>query len=134
MDIDEVVAGVREPPRVPAGLRPRGGGRRLWRGVLSEYLLRSDEDGVLRLAVHTLDEIEAMRAELAGALTLTVTGARGQVAPHPLIEAVERHQRALLNLLAYLRASLDSADSHGDAASRAGAALVNKRWARRRGG
>jgi hypothetical protein len=134
MDVDQIIAGTRSPPRAPAGLRRRGGAGRLWRGLLSEYLLRADEQAILGLVVRTVDEVERMRDELTSAPALTLTGARGALAAHPLVDAIERHEITALKLLAYLRASLDAADASGDAASRAGTALVNRRWARRRGG
>ena len=132
MNLDEIVAGVRKAPRAPAGLRRGGAGVRLWRNTLSRYLLRADEVAALLLAVHTLDEIEDMRAELASSPTLAVTGGRGAVAEHPLLEGIRRHEAAFLKVLDFL--GLDAADATGDAGSRAGSALVNRRWARRRGG
>ena len=132
MNVDEILSGRRRPPRAPAGLRRGGAARRLWRDLLSRYEVRADELAVLSAACHTLDEIEDMRAELASYPRLTLTGGRGAVAEHPLLEGIRRHEAALLKLLDFL--GLDAADAHGDTASRAGSALVNKRWARRRGG
>lgn len=132
MKVDEIIAGLRKPPRAPSELRARGAGRRWWRRMLSRYEVRVDEEVVVEGVAHTRDEIEAMRTELASSPTLAVTGSRGAIVEHPLLEAIRRHEALLLKQLSYL--GLAEADVPGDAASRAGSALVNKRWARRRGG
>jgi len=132
MNVDEILSGSRRPPRAPAGLRPRGSARRLWGDILSGYVLRGDEHAVLVAAVRSLDEIELMRDTLGLTPQLMIKGGRGSVIAHPLLDEIRKHEVVFLKLLGFL--GLDGADAHGDTASRAGSALVNKRWARRRGG
>ena len=65
-----------------------------------EYSLRADERALLVEAVHTLDGIETIREELAGATERTIVGARGSTAAHPLLAELRKQEAIFAKLLA----------------------------------
>ena len=120
------------PPPAPEGLGEAGAA--FWRAIHHDYGFRVDEDVLLLAICRTIDTLERFEQKLAAA-SLTVSGSRGQLRPHPLIASTLAHRLALRQLLASLGlAEADAEDAHdGEARSRAGRQLVQQRWSRRRG-
>lgn len=84
-------------PRVPNGTG--AGGRALWRAVLADFDLDEHEMALLREAVRTVDQLDAL---YDAADTVVVDGGKGPRAHPALVEA--RQQRIVLaRLLAALR-------------------------------
>jgi len=81
--------------RPPAGLGPSG--RALWRGIMADYGLAPHEAAILVQCCRTVDRLDAIEAELAGA-PLTVEGSTGQPRAHPLL-AEQRMQARVLESL-----------------------------------
>ena len=79
-------------PKPPRGLTTRG--KTLWREVVADFDLRSDELRVLECAARLWDEIGAMEAELKDSPKL-VPGSRGQLTANPLLSEVRAHRREL---------------------------------------
>jgi hypothetical protein len=73
-------------------------------------------------ALDTLDELDRIQAELAGA-TLSVTTTQGVARSHPLLDQAIRHRIALGKLCAAL-----FADPGKTARSARGRAAANARW------
>ena len=84
-----------KPPKPPPNLGVEG--RRFWREVLSQYLLRPDEVAVLEHACRTLSLIAQLQTEL-DASGLMVKGSMGQDVANPLLAEI-RQQRNLLRAL-----------------------------------
>ena len=85
--------------RPPSDLQAPG--RRFWRDVLAAYELNEAELRLLAEASRTVDELERLRAALAGASPV-VPGSTGQDRPHPLYDEVRRHREILMRLVAGL--------------------------------
>ena len=144
LDVDECVGTGRDgrvtladvralaPPDPPDGIGEAGAA--LWRAVRADYDLRADEEAILASACRTLDEIGRLEAKL-GSVSLTVSGSRGQVRPHPLLSEVRAHRLAFKQLLAAI--GIDEANAagggggEGAARSHAGRQLARQRWSRR---
>jgi hypothetical protein len=110
-------------PAVPEGLGDIGAA--LWRDVRRDYVLRADEEVMLVSACRTLDELVRLEEKL-GKSSLTVSGSKNQVRPHPLIAEVRAHRLALRQLLGALgidEAQAEAGD-HGQARSAAGRKLA----------
>ncbi len=120
-------------PRTPPGIGPRG--RRLWRFVVSGYVLSEHELALLTEAVRVLDDVEHLQVTTADA-PLVTSGSRGQDVVNPL-RAELRSQRLLL---AKLLAQLGLPDLEGSAnewdgltASARARKAVRARWDNRGG-
>lgn len=126
------VADVRRcaPPDAPDCLGEAGAA--LWRDVVREYDLGPNDERILLEAARTKDELERL-AEKLGKSSVTVTGSRGQVRPHPLLGEIRAHRLALKQLLGAL--GFDDADAAagdpGAERSHAGRRLARQRWSRR---
>jgi phage terminase small subunit len=121
-----------EIARIPApkGLSLRG--RRLWKQVVTAYVMRPDELTVLETACKTLDIVVDLEAAMAGQ-PLTVKGSMGQERENPLL-AEARQQRALLNRsLAQLKLP-DLPTAKGGAKPNQHRAAAQSRWAQTHGG
>jgi pyruvate/2-oxoglutarate dehydrogenase complex dihydrolipoamide acyltransferase (E2) component len=116
------------PPPPPAGLGESG--EQLWRAVVEEWELRTDQDQLLLAACRTADEIAAMEAVLETAEPV-VKGSQGQVRPHPLFAEVRGHRLALQRLLGGIGIR-DAAEGEDQDAERshAGRQLARQRWNR----
>ena len=129
-------------PRPPKGLGEEG--RKLWRGVLSAYVLRPDERLVLESACRCADLVARLAREMEGQPLVSV-GSMGQEREHPLLSE-QRQQRALMvRTLAQLKlpdlesdVQLTQAGQRSVAARRAARARWDtpsmSRWARAQDG
>lgn len=117
------------PPAPPEDLGDAGA--TLWRQVRRDYMLRADEEVLLVSACRTLDELGRLEQKLAST-SLTVSGSKGQIRPHPLIAEVRAHRLALKQLLGSL--GIDEADAdagdRGQERSHAGRKLALLRHSR----
>ncbi len=80
------------PRPVPKGLQPAG--RKLWRSVVSVYVLRPDDLVLLESACKTVDLIAELEAAMVDE-PLVTKGSMGQLREHPLLSET-RQQKALL--------------------------------------
>ncbi|MFN8019834.1 MAG: hypothetical protein U0P45_17200 [Acidimicrobiales bacterium] len=103
-----------KPPPAPAGTGPSG--RRLWRSVTADFDLAEHELALLREAVRTVDQLDALAAVVADAGSMVDTPQGPKVHP-ALVEA-----RQLRLVLARLVASLRVPDEEGEQPQRRGAA------------
>lgn len=99
-------------PRTPAGAGAAG--RRLWRAVLAEYEFEEHELALLREAVRTVDQLDALAA-VVEADGLMVDGPTG-VRMNPAAVEARQLRIALARLLAALQ--LPAGEDDGDATSR----------------
>jgi P27 family predicted phage terminase small subunit len=83
-------------PQPPADLQEAG--RRLWRGVMEQYVIEDTHQELLRLACLSADSAAAMREQIKreGA---TVIGSTGQSAAHPLIACEGAAQKRVAQFL-----------------------------------
>jgi phage terminase small subunit len=105
------------PPAPPEGLRVAG--TALWRQLHRSYRFRPDEQVLLVSACRTWDEISRFEEHLAKS-SLTVSGSKGNVRPHPLIGEIRAHRLALKQLLGAL--GINEADAAGAREARDGQA------------
>jgi hypothetical protein len=114
-------------PEMPSGLAEAGA--RLWSGTFavqpdgSRLELRADELVLLAEACRLVDDVEAIRGELADQ-DLTAAGSMGQPVAHPLRSELHRTVGTLDRLLRTLALPDDPAVS----ASWAGRNLARQRW------
>lgn len=110
----------------PGGLA--GSGAALWRSITADYELERHEEAVLLQACRTVDVLDRLAAELAGAGSLVTEGRKGDPVAHPA--AVEQRQQslALARLLASLR--IPTGDE-AERPQRRGAARGPQQWSRR---
>ncbi len=85
------------PPTPPKGTRT--GGRRLWHDVLAKYQLEQHELALLREAVRTVDDLDALAAVLASEGVVT----HGQQRVHPALVEARQLRIALARLIGALR-------------------------------
>lgn len=71
-------------PSAPSDLAPKGRGRRFWRTVLADHVLRADELELLAEACRQLDLLDALRAV---STPLVVTGPAGPRTNPALVES-----------------------------------------------
>ena len=81
------------PPTPPKGTRT--GGRRLWHDVLAKYQLEQHELALLREAVRTVDDLDALAAVLASEGVVT----HGQQRVHPALVEARQLRIALARLI-----------------------------------
>lgn len=89
----------------PAPEPPEGLGRQaaqLWRDIVEDQELRSDELRVLEDACREVDLIERMHAELQTA-PLVVKGSMGQDVANPLVQELRQHRALVARLLGALK-------------------------------
>jgi len=114
---------------VPAGLAEPG--QKLWKSVVSRYILTPAELTMLAEACRTADELTRLEQALRELPELTVPGSMGQPRPHPLLQEVRNHRL----LLERLTSALNLPDDFQEVGLRPGqrhartAALA--RWGRR---
>ncbi|MFC7973898.1 hypothetical protein ACFUT3_01360 [Streptomyces cinereoruber] len=111
----EVLEGAFAPPPDP----PEGLGRQasqLWRDIVDEQDLRTDELRVLEDACREVDLIERMHLELQNA-PLVVKGSMGQDVANPLVQELRQHRGLVARLLASLKLR-DDEDEERDARAR----------------
>jgi hypothetical protein len=76
------------PPNPPRGVGPTG--RALWRRVVEQYTLRSDELELLRLLCLASDHVTRIETKLRAAQVVS-TGSQGQLTGHPLLAEFRQH-------------------------------------------
>lgn len=103
----EVIQGLDSLPEPPVQLGVRG--VELWRAVLAEHELRTDELRVLEDACREVDLIERMHAELHTA-PLVVKGSMGQDVANPLVQELRQHRALVARLLGALKLSDEEQD------------------------
>ncbi|MER8008123.1 hypothetical protein [Streptomyces sp. NPDC094149] len=103
----EVIQGLDSLPEPPVELGVRGA--ELWRAVLAEHELRTDELRVLEDACREVDLIERMHAELHTA-PLVVKGSMGQDVANPLVQELRQHRALVARLLGALKLSDEEQD------------------------
>ena len=86
--------------KVPDGLLTAG--KSLWHSVVDEFELDRHEALLLLQACRCADRLDSMAAVLADA-PLTVTNARGDEVPHPLLTESRQQSLTFSRLLASLR-------------------------------
>lgn len=104
----EVIQGLDSLPEQPVELGRRG--LELWRAVLAEHELRTDELRVLEDACREVDLIERMHVELQTA-PLVVKGSMGQDVANPLVQELRQHRALVARLLGALKLSEEEADA-----------------------
>lgn len=87
-------------PTTPKGLDKRG--RRLWREVVSDFDLGSDELILLESACRTLDLVVKIDAALLNE-SLLVAGSMGQQRENPLLSESRQQRAVLARLLLQLK-------------------------------
>ncbi|MFZ3319530.1 MAG: P27 family phage terminase small subunit [Mycobacterium sp.] len=118
-----MAGGVRCPP-APKDLQVEG--RKLWRDVLAEFELNATELALLRQLCLTVDELAAMKADLAE-MGLVVMGSRNQPRVNPLIAVIASHRKLVDQLVVALGVPLPG-ESVGRRRSSAAKQSVDKRW------
>ncbi|MGC9409818.1 hypothetical protein [Streptomyces sp. DZ1-3] len=110
----ELIQGAEElpAPRVALGAR----GLELWRDVLADHDLRTDELRVLEDACREVDLIERLEEGLRGA-PLVVNGSQGQPVANPIVQELRQHRSLVSRLLAALKLS-DAEQQERDAGRR----------------
>lgn len=88
-----------KPPAPPRGTGPNGAA--LWRDVLGEYELEEHELALLREAVRTVDQLDALH-EISSREGLVVDGPHGSKA-HPALTEARQLRIALARVVAALR-------------------------------
>lgn len=88
------------PSRTPTGLKAAG--RSLWQSVVGDFDLDRHEELLLLQACRCADRLDQMARALDQA-PLTVTNARGDEVPHPLLTESRQQSLTLARLLASLR-------------------------------
>ncbi len=112
---------------MPAGLGD--GGAALWASITGEYDLRPDELALLTQFCHVTDECGALR-EAIDEQGLTVEGSRGQVRPHPLLNALAQSRAMQVRLAAQLGIPDEDEDpARATPTSRRAQAAARARWA-----
>jgi phage terminase small subunit len=112
-------------PAPPAGLQ--AGGAALWSSVVAEFDLRADEIPVLAELCAVVDECSALRGAIAEQ-GLTVTGSRGQVRPHPLLNSLNAARATLVRLTGTLGLPSDPEDVAVTEASKRAQHAAQQRW------
>jgi len=103
-------------------------GRDFWSEVTATYALRPDELRLLGEACRTLDDLAALRAELAASGGMVTTGSTGQPRAHPLIAEVRAHRLVLVRVLDQLALPDDEGVPGATPAARRAARAANERW------
>lgn len=117
-------------PRSPKDLGEAGA--KLWRGVQERYELHADGETILLAACRRADELVRLEEKLA-ATSVTVTGSRNQIRPHPLLAEVRAHSLTISRLLTSIGVDDAAGDIDPRERSQAGRQLAAQRWERRRG-
>jgi phage terminase small subunit len=120
-----VAEGVR-PPSAPKDLQV--GGRKLWRQAVDEFELNPVELALLYQLCLTVDELAAMKADLAEMGTI-VAGSRNQPRVNPLLGAIVSHRKLADQLAVALGLPL-AGEAVGRRRSAAAKQAVNSRWAK----
>jgi P27 family predicted phage terminase small subunit len=120
-----VAEGVR-PPSAPKDLQVEG--RKLWRQVVDEFELNPVELALLYQLCLTVDELAAMKADLAEMGTI-VAGSRNQPRVNPLLGAIVSHRKLADQLAVALGLPL-AGEAVGRRRSAAAKQAVNSRWAK----
>lgn len=111
-------------PAAPRGLN--GPGKALWAAVLAEFGLNPAELAVLHELCRTTDELDEMKAELAGE-SHTVPGSKGQPRAHPLLTEIRQHRRLVDQLVVALGLPLPT-EVLGRRRSAAAKQAADARW------
>ena len=109
---------------MPRGLKTAG--KRVWKAVTEKYELGADELELLLEACRTADDLDAIAKALVNA-TATVTGARGNVVPHPLFAEARASRLVLAKLLDQLKLPAEDAQPESWTTRRAREA-AEARW------
>ena len=117
--------GVR-PPSAPKDLQVEG--RKLWRQAVDEFELNPVELALLYQLCLTVDELAAMKADLAEMGTI-VAGSRNQPRVNPLLGAIVSHRKLADQLAVALGLPL-AGEAVGRRRSAAAKQAVNSRWAK----
>jgi P27 family predicted phage terminase small subunit len=120
-----VAEGVR-PPSAPKDLQVEG--RKLWRQAVDEFELNPVELALLYQLCLTVDELAAMKADLAEMGTI-VAGSRNQPRVNPLLGAIVSHRKLADQLAVALGLPL-AGEAVGRRRSAAAKQAVNSRWAK----
>lgn len=115
--------GTRQPP-APKDLQAAG--KKLWRDVLAEFALNAAELALLRELCLTVDELAAMKADLADMGTV-VMGSRNQPRVNPLLAAIAGHRKLADQLVVALGLPLPG-EVVGRRRSAAAKQAVDARW------
>lgn len=122
MSPQEAREGASEPVE-PPGMSVRA--KAFWGRVVAEYDLADDEVELLAEAVHTMTEIDDLRARLE-VDGLTVLGSTGQTRVHPAVNEIRQHRMALARLLKAV--DLPSEDEEESWATKNARAAARSRW------
>lgn len=95
-------------PEPPAGTGPHG--RALWADVLGKYVLEEHEQALLREAVRTVDQLDALH-EIIDRDGLLIDSANGVQKIHPAAVEARQLRIALARVLAALRLPADDEDT-----------------------
>lgn len=108
--------------KAPAGLG--AGARSLWRQVNEDFDLRRHQLLILESACREWDMVERLEAVLKDA-DLSVVGARGQLAAHPLLSEVRKHRTEYLRQIRALELQDEATEAPRSVSARAAASA---RW------
>jgi phage terminase small subunit len=122
------VADEPRPPSAPKDLQVEG--RKLWRQAVDEFDLDSIELALLRQLCLTVDELVAMKADLAEMGTI-VAGSRNQPRVNPLLAAIVAHRKLADQLAVALGLPL-AGEAVGRRRSAAAKQNANSRWQKTR--
>lgn len=114
------------PPAPPKDLLVEG--RKLWRDVLAESELNAAEMALLKQLCLTVDELGAMKADLAEMGTV-VMGSRNQPRVNPLLAAIGAHRKLADQLVVALGLPLEG-EVVGRRRSAAAKQNADARWRR----
>ncbi|MFZ0906391.1 MAG: P27 family phage terminase small subunit [Mycobacterium sp.] len=116
--------GNNRPPSAPKDLQAEG--KKLWRDVLAESELNAAETALLKQLCLTVDELAAMKADLAEMGTV-VMGSRNQPRVNPLLAAIAAHRKLCDQLVVALGLPLEG-EVVGRRRSAAAKQSADARW------
>ena len=99
-------------PVAPAGLTPRGRGRRLWRATIHDYDLTPPETILLGEICRIVDRLGALEVALTGEPAV-VRGSTGQPKAHPILGEIRAQQTTLARLVDSLHIDTDEPNLTG---------------------
>jgi phage terminase small subunit len=117
-------------PAPPKDLQAAG--KAMWKSILDEFKLNSAEMGLLYQLCVTLDELAAMKADLAEMGTV-VMGSRNQPRPNPLLPLIVAHRKLVDQLVVAVGLPLEG-EMVGRRRSAQAKQAVDSRWRQQRRG